>query len=300
MKISKISKKDIDWKNIKVGIANAGGSLKGVAFHTGFYKALYEYGIEPSIIIGTSAGSIVGQFISLYGLSKDTLDRLEKLVINLKPNDYVDKLSLFSLAWCLMKQGRDLGGYIKGKKLEEFLEETNGKSSFNQTKIKFGAHVINLSRRRQEILTEGELAKCARASASIPLVFEPTKINNEYYLDGGVFGYHAADKLLNMEPELDAIIVVDFHLNNEEPSDFIDEKWLPAKIIQRCLDAQAHEFEKLKFEIIEKEDKDIYFINVRPYIPISIDLIKPKKKTLQEIINKSYQESIKFLEEIRI
>lgn len=287
---------NIDWSKAKVGIANAGGSLKGVAFHTGFYKALLDYNLEPEIIVGTSAGAIIGQYIALYGVNETSLNQLDKIVVNLTADDYIDRLSKLTIAWRLIRAGRGLSGYIKGERLEDFIREIGQYNSFdNLKKIKFGAHVANLTRRRQEILTEGDLAAAARASATIPLVFQPVKIQNQWYVDGGVFGYHAADHLLDIHPDLDVIIVVDFHLNDEEPSEFMGNKWVVKDIVQRCLDSQAHEYEKLKFELITHKNKDVVLVNIRPKIPVSINLLKPDKKTLRRIIDVSYNEASNLL-----
>ncbi|HXR81349.1 MAG TPA: patatin-like phospholipase family protein, partial [Saprospiraceae bacterium] len=43
----------------KIGIALSGGGARGIV-HIGALKALEENGIYPTIIAGTSAGSIVG------------------------------------------------------------------------------------------------------------------------------------------------------------------------------------------------------------------------------------------------
>ncbi len=45
----------------KLGLALGGGGTRGV-FHVGVLKALEEAGIEPDVVAGTSAGSIVGSF----------------------------------------------------------------------------------------------------------------------------------------------------------------------------------------------------------------------------------------------
>ena len=43
----------------KIGLVLSGGGVRGVA-HIGALKALHEMGIRPSLVSGTSAGSIVG------------------------------------------------------------------------------------------------------------------------------------------------------------------------------------------------------------------------------------------------
>ena len=61
---------------VKVGIALSGGGSRGMA-HAGVLKALEEFGIEPQIISGASAGSIVGALYA-YGYSADDMLRISK------------------------------------------------------------------------------------------------------------------------------------------------------------------------------------------------------------------------------
>jgi len=47
----------------KIGLALSGGSVRGIA-HIGVIKVLAEAGIQPTIIAGTSVGSLVGAAIA--------------------------------------------------------------------------------------------------------------------------------------------------------------------------------------------------------------------------------------------
>ncbi len=44
-------------KNFTIGITFSGGASYGIA-HIGVIKALREYGIEPDVVYGTSAGAL--------------------------------------------------------------------------------------------------------------------------------------------------------------------------------------------------------------------------------------------------
>ena len=46
-------------KKIRIGLALGGGAARGFA-HIGVIKALEAQGIYPDIVVGTSAGSVVG------------------------------------------------------------------------------------------------------------------------------------------------------------------------------------------------------------------------------------------------
>jgi len=61
-------------KPIKIGLALGGGAARGFA-HIGVINVLEAHGIKPDIVVGTSAGSVVG---SLYasGLSGFQLQKL--------------------------------------------------------------------------------------------------------------------------------------------------------------------------------------------------------------------------------
>src|SRR5262245_47665491 len=48
-----------DTKRPRIALVLGGGGLRGFA-HTGVIRALEEAGIEPDIVVGTSAGALVG------------------------------------------------------------------------------------------------------------------------------------------------------------------------------------------------------------------------------------------------
>ena len=72
-------------KKIKIGIAFGGGGARGIA-HIGAIKALEELGIYPSVIAGTSAGSIVG---ALYSGGYST-EQMTAMANNLRVKDVRD------------------------------------------------------------------------------------------------------------------------------------------------------------------------------------------------------------------
>ena len=61
---------------VKVGIALGGGAAKGFA-HIGVIKMLEANGIEPQVVSGTSAGSVVG---ALYASGMDAFQMQQKAV----------------------------------------------------------------------------------------------------------------------------------------------------------------------------------------------------------------------------
>lgn len=286
-----------DLKTKKCGFSLAGGSLKGIAAHAGFMKAMFELGIIPEAIIGTSAGSIIGGYAALYGLSKKSMNNMLDVVLNLKAKDYIDRISTFKLFWHIVfNAGKNVSGLIKGKKLEIFLADIYNCAHFSDCRIPFYAHVVNLNRAREEVLEAGPMSKACRASAAIPLVFEPIKLSDGWYVDGGVCGLHAAEELAKRHPDLDYIIVNDFHQHDEKYRPIMNKKYLPISLIFRLYDAIANEFESLRTEWLE--NYSIQEIDIRPNIIHDINLQNPNKEDLTAIIDTGYNETFRIMQEM--
>ena len=110
-----------------VALALGGGASKGFA-HIGIIKVLKENNIPVKIVTGTSAGSIVG---SMYA-SGMSPDRLELEAEILGKTDLVD-LTLST------------SGFIKGEKLQNYINQKVGNRPIQQFPIKFAAVATDFS-----------------------------------------------------------------------------------------------------------------------------------------------------------
>lgn len=151
-----------------VGLALGGGASKGFA-HIGVIKVLKENNIPIHVVTGTSAGAVVG---SLYasGMSPDRLE-LEAQIM--------DKTSLVDLTL-------SSSGFIKGQKLQDFINAKVKNRPIQQLPIKFGAVATEFGSGRMVTFNHGNTGQAVRASVSIPNVFQPTQIGNKRYVDGGL------------------------------------------------------------------------------------------------------------------
>ena len=150
-----------------VALALGGGASKGFA-HIGIIKVLKENNIPVKVVTGTSAGSIVG---SLYA-SGMSPDRLELEAEILGKTDLVD-LTLSS------------SGFIKGEKLQNYINYKVGNRSIQQFPIKFAAVATDFESGKAVAFNRGNVGQAVRASASIPNVFQPAVIGRRY-VDGGL------------------------------------------------------------------------------------------------------------------
>lgn len=151
----------------KVGISLSGGGARGIA-HIGVLKALEEHGIQPDVIVGCSAGSIVG---ALYAAGMNTDAML----------DFIKDSRL----WKLVSLRLPGGGLAKLDYLKERLTECIDDDSFEGLKKALYIAIANLNSGKLEIRNAGTLYSIVQASCAIPLVFEPIEINGDLYIDGG-------------------------------------------------------------------------------------------------------------------
>ncbi|WP_274571757.1 patatin-like phospholipase family protein [Neisseria leonii] len=151
-----------------IGIALGGGASKGFA-HIGILKVLQQNRIPVRVVTGTSAGSIVG---SLYA-SGMSPDRLELEAEILGKTDLVD-LTLST------------SGFIRGQKLEDYINRKVGQRSIQQFPLKFAAVATDFSSGKAVAFNYGNAGQAVRASAAIPNVFQPAVIGGRRYVDGGL------------------------------------------------------------------------------------------------------------------
>ena len=153
---------------LRIGLALGGGAAKGFA-HIGVIKMLEANGLKPDVVSGTSAGSVVG---ALYASGLDPY-ALQQRAVALDEASIRD-VSLFS------------GGIIKGQALQDYVNRTIGNRPFERMRVPFAAVSTKLATGERTIFIRGNVGQAVRASCSIPGVFEPAKIGDALYVDGGV------------------------------------------------------------------------------------------------------------------
>ena len=153
---------------IKVGIALGGGAAKGFA-HIGVIKMLEANGIQPVVVSGTSAGSVVG---ALYASGMDAF-QMQQTAFALDESRIRD-VRLFS------------GGLVQGLALQDYVNEQVGKRSIQDLKKPLAVVATQLETGERTVFVRGNTGQAVRASSSIPGVFEPVTIGKSTYVDGGV------------------------------------------------------------------------------------------------------------------
>lgn len=157
-------------KPIKIALALGGGAARGFA-HIGVIKALEAQGIQPDIIAGTSAGSVVGAFYA-SGL---TGFELQKLASKMDEATIAD--------WVLPFGNR---GVLKGEALQAYVNKVLKNKPIQALKRPLGIVATDLQSGQPVLFQRGDTGMAVRASSSVPGVFQPVRINGRDYVDGGL------------------------------------------------------------------------------------------------------------------
>jgi NTE family protein len=157
-------------KPLKVGLVLGGGAARGFA-HVGVIQVLEEAGIRPSLVVGTSAGSLVAAFYA----SGKTGAQLQRIADTMEEAAFAD--------WTLPIFSR---GMLRGEALARYVGvQVNGRLIENMP-LPLGIVATDLNSGQGVLFQRGDTATAVRASSAVPALFQPVKIAGREYVDGGL------------------------------------------------------------------------------------------------------------------
>jgi NTE family protein len=188
---------------VRIGVALGGGAAKGFA-HIGVIKMLEANGFVPEVVSGTSAGSVVG---ALYASGMDAF-QMQQHAVALDEASIRD-LSLFS------------GGVLKGQALQDYVNRTVGQRPFDKMKKPFAAVATQLATGERTIFVRGNVGQAVRASCSVPGVFEPVKIGEALYVDGGLVSPVPVDAARQLGAEFVIAVDISTRVTGKTPENML-------------------------------------------------------------------------------
>jgi len=186
----------VQKENPVIALVLGGGASRGFA-HVGVIKVLEQHGIKPDIIVGTSAGSLVG---ALYAGGYKAA-ALESIALGMEQADIRD----------VTLPDR---GFIKGELLQDFVNQYLDNRSIEQLPIRYAAVATDLNSGELKVFNRGNTGMAVRASSAIPGIFQPVAIDGRDYVDGGLVSTVPVRVAQRMQPDL--IIAVDVSLTPED------------------------------------------------------------------------------------
>jgi len=188
----------------KIALVLGAGASKGFA-HIGVLKVLESNRIPIHMIVGTSAGSFVG---SLYACGYDAY-QLQKMSFSIEKGDIVD-LAIPDT------------GFIKGEKLEEYINRLLDNTPMEKLRIPFYAVATDIQNGQEVVFGRGNTGTAVRASCSIPGIFRPVKISGRFYVDGGVVSPLAVDAARKLGADIVIAVDISADVESKPPENTIE------------------------------------------------------------------------------
>lgn len=153
------------------------------ALQVGALKALFEQGIRPDVVTGTSVGAMNAAFLA-FNPSVEGVREMERLWRAMGEDDLFPG-GRFRATWARM--------FVRGNRIFEnsglrrMIESTIGPGTqIEDSAIPLGIIATDLDTGAEMVFKSGPLVEAAIASAAMPGVYPPVEIDGHMYTDGGV------------------------------------------------------------------------------------------------------------------
>ncbi len=237
-----------DRKN-SIGIAFSGGGLQGIA-HIGAIKALYELGIHPQYVSGTSSGAAMAAIIAM-GFEADEMSEVAKK--HWKTLAEIDNGLIFkSLAQFILNKKIQKDGIKSGELISDVIRQIMAEKNikgFKDLPINLSICTVdtmttdeciflteeeNLENENIHYLTDVPLDIAVRASMSFPAIYTTCSYGKYNFIDGGSKDNLPVKVLKDMG--VGKVLAIGFDIMNYDPGAGLDGL---IKVIWRALDVYS-------------------------------------------------------------
>ena len=232
----------------RVGVCLTSGFF-GFYAHTGFVLALERLGIRPVAVTGSSAGAIVA---GLWASGRDGPEIRDRL-LPLRRAEFWDLAP--ALDWL-----RGPPGLLRGDAMQRLLERHLACRTFEACRFPVAVNAFDVGARRAIHFRSGELAPAVRASASLPGLFQPTRIDGGWYLDGGFVEKTPLQPLL----ERDDVDVVLVHHLRSAAAPVLSGRPGPLDVIRSAFEALRGQLDEALLHAAERSGKRLVVVEPDP------------------------------------
>jgi NTE family protein len=158
----------------------SGGGNQGVS-QVGMLRALFERGIVPDVVIGTSAGALNGAAVC-YAPNLTGVAQLAAVWEQLR-SDHVFPGGRIHRAWNVVRRGTHL---FESVGLEAVIHHSTPARSFSDLEVPLRVIATDLDTGEEVVLARGPLKPALLASTALPGVFPIVHHDGRRLVDGGV------------------------------------------------------------------------------------------------------------------
>lgn len=164
----------------KIAFVFAGGGSLG-AIQVGMLRELIAWGLRPDLVIGASAGAINGAYFACHP-DADGAARLESLWRGIRrteimPWSWRSLLAMFS---------RRQGYVVDARGLRQLLSRNFDLARLEETPVPLHVVATDMQTGEEVVLSRGNIVDAVLASAAIPGIYPPVRLDGRVLIDGGV------------------------------------------------------------------------------------------------------------------
>jgi len=189
------------WMDKRIGLALGGGGARGLA-HIGVLKVLEEEAVPVDIIVGTSAGALIGgayaaglspgalmvradEYLNSSEFQSSTIKAIEDLHSK-DDTGLAHKIQTYVMNRFYLAQAMFKPGILSSEEFQTMIDYFIPDITVEDTMIPFRAVATDLVAGTQVVFSSGSLRQAVMASCAVPGAIEPLQDGLRCLADGGI------------------------------------------------------------------------------------------------------------------
>jgi NTE family protein len=267
-------------KRPNVAFVLAGGASLG-AIQVGMLRALYERGIKPDVIVGTSAGALNSAFIASRPQTVATADELGQIWRDLRRGQVFPLNPLTGLLGFLGTRDH----LVPQAGLRKVIANHVERDLLEQMPIPMHVVAVDVISGEELLLSRGPVVDAVLASAAIPAVLPPVDWEGRALIDGGVANNTPISQAVALGASRIYVLPSGHACSLEKP---------PSSALGMALHAVGLLTQRRLISDIERHRDDAHLIVMPPPCPLNVAPIDFSRA--DELITRALHDGAEFLD----
>jgi NTE family protein len=263
-----------------VAFVLSGGASLG-AVQVGMLRALYERGIAPDVIVGTSVGALNGAFIASRPQTVSTADALDEIWRELRRGQAFPLNPLTGLLGFLGARDH----LVPDAGLRRLVTRHTEQSQLQAMPIPLHVVAVDVVTGEELLLSQGPVLDAVMASAAIPAVLPPVQWGDRALMDGGVANNTPISHAVELGATRIYVLPTGHACALDEP---------PAGALAMALHAISLLTHRRLIDDIERHRDDVQLVVLPPPCPLGIQPVDFSHA--DELISRALRDAREFLD----
>jgi len=264
----------------RVAFVLSGGAGLG-AIQVGMLRALYERGVSPDVIVGTSAGAMNGAFIATRPQTVATADALASVWRDLRRGEVFPLNPITGMLGFLGARNH----LVPASGLRRLIARHVERGDLEDLPIPLHVVAVDVISGEELRLSRGPVLDAVLASAAIPGVISPVRWEERTLMDGGVANNTPISHAVELGAERIYVLPTGHACALEEP---------PGGALAMTLHAVSLLTQRRLMDDIGRHERDAQLIVLPPPCPLSVQPIDFGRA--DELVGRALQDAREFLD----